>query len=128
MLILKPWRVRLTDPDDIARYGDRWWLYDEAAIMRLPVAELRAIEAQIYPIRLKGAMEDNRESGVTGELIALWIAMRVAADPEHPAPAFADFTPLIMLADWQRVPDEEADPGAPLDAAPTSSVDTETPG
>lgn len=126
MLILKPWRVRVTDPDDVARYGDRWWLYDEAAIMRLPVDELRAIEAEIYPVRLKAAMQDNREDGLTGELVAVWVAMRMAADPEHPAPAFADFKPLIMLADWQRVPDGEVDPGAPLDVAPSSSESTET--
>lgn len=126
MLILKPWRVRLTDPDDIARYGDRWWVYDESAVMRLPVDELAAIEAQIYPIRLKGAMEDYRQDGVMGDLIALWVAMRIAADPAHPAPAFADFKPLIMLADWQRVPDEEVDPGAPLGEAPPSSPNTET--
>jgi hypothetical protein len=126
VLILKPWRVRLTDPDDVARYGGRWWVYDEAAVMRLPVDELRAIEAQIYPIRLKGAIDDNRESGVMGELIALWVAMRMAADPEHPAPRFADFKPLIMLADWQRVPDEEVDPGTPLAEDLTSSPSTET--
>ncbi len=126
MLILKPFRVRLTDPDDVAKYGDRWWVYDEAAIVRLPLDELAAIEAQIYPIRLKGAMEDSRQDGVMGDLIALWVAMRMAADPEHPAPPFADFKPLIMLADWQRVPDEEADPGAPLAEAPPSSPSTET--
>lgn len=126
MLILKPWRVRLTDPGDVAKYGGRWWLYDEAAIMRLPVDELRAIEAQIYPIRLKAAIDDNRESGVTGELIALWVAIRMAADPEHPAPAFVDFKPLIMLADWQRVPDGEVDPSHPLAEGPPSSESTET--
>lgn len=126
MLILKPWRVRLTDPGDVARYGDRWWIYDEAAVMRLPVDELRAIETQIYPVRLKAAIDDNRESGVTGELIALWVSMRMAADPERPAPAFADFKPLIMLAEWQRVPDGEVDPGAPLAEGPPSSPSTET--
>lgn len=126
MFILKPWRVRFTDPDDVAKYGDRWWLYDESAIMRLPVDELRAIEAQIYPVRLKHAMLDSREDGITGDLVAVWVSMRMAADPDHPAPAFAEFTPRIMLAEWQRVPDGEVDPGAPLAEAPPSSESTET--
>lgn len=124
MLIYKPWRVRLTDPDDVATYGGRWWLYDEAAILRLPWPELAAIEAEIFPTRLKWAMEDSQRDGVLGDTVALWVAMRIAADPEHPAPAWAQFKPLTMLADWQQVPDEEADPGAPLAGDPPSSPST----
>lgn len=126
MFILAPWRIRLTDPADIERYGDRWWTFDEAVVLRLPVDELVAIEREIYPTKLRAALDDNREGGILGELIALWIAMRIAADPDRPAPKYADFKPLIMHAEWQRVPDEEVDPGAPLDEAPSSSPSTES--
>lgn len=126
MFVLAPLRVRLTDPADVERYGDRWWVFDEAAVLRLPTDELIAIERQIYPTRLKAALDDNRVEGILGELIALWIAMRIAADPDHPAPKFADFKPLIALAEWERVPDGEVDPGVPLDEAPSSSTSTES--
>jgi len=124
MRILVPWRVRMTEPDDVARYGDRWWTYDEAAILRLPFSELLAIEAEI-PVKLKAAIDDNRVSGVMGEMVAVWVAMRMAADPDWPTPPFAEFTPLIFTCEWERVP-EEPDPG-PLDEAPSSSESTETP-
>lgn len=127
MHVLKPLRVRLTDPDDVARYGDRWWVYDEAAIMRLGADELIAIEREIYPTKLRAAMDDSRENGILGDLIAVWVAIRMAADPNWPAPKFADFKPLILLAEWQLVPDGEVDPGAPLDEGPSSSPATETP-
>ena len=125
MRVQAPWRIRLTQTDDIALYGDRWWVYDEAAILRLSFAELLAIEAEI-PVKLKVAIDDCRESGVMGEMVALWVAMRMAADPTWPAPPFAEFTPMIFTCDWERVP-EEPDPG-PLDEDPSSSESTETPG
>lgn len=127
MRLSPPWRVRLTDPDDVAKYGDRWWIYDEAALFRLPIPELLAIEAQI-PMPLKAAMDANRDDRILGELITLWVAIRLAADPEHPCPPFADFQPLIMLAEWELVPAGESEPAVPLDEGPPSSESSETSG
>lgn len=109
---LPPVRFRL-HADDHGKYGAEWYVYDENAILRLPVGELRDIERAVgTPII--DVMNRGRQSYVDGTLAQMWIARRMAGITEP----FADFEPLVMLADWEVVPAADADP--PAESGPSS--------
>jgi hypothetical protein len=112
--LIKPIRFRFTDPEDVARWGDRWYVYDEGAIVRTPARELVALEQELG-MTVISAMNGFRDDSVLGNLAATWLAVR-AVDPELAGP-FDDFTPLIMLINYESIPDEVdegKDEGTPL--------------
>lgn len=124
MQLLPPIRFRL-HADDHEKYGADWYVYDETAIMRLPVGELREIERAVG-MSLIEVMNRGRQGFVDGTLAQMWIARRVTGVDE-PYPAFE---PMVMLADWEAVlaadadPPEASGPSSPRAARKRSSAGT----
>lgn len=120
--LLKPIRVRMTDPADVAQYGDRWWIYDEQAIAHRPVRDLIAWERQLG-VPLSSLMLQFRADGIAGNHAALWLAVVMTCEQEDlPVPPYKDFNPLIMFTQWEDVPDDEVvEEPRPLDPPPDSS-------
>lgn len=102
--LLRPIRFRFNDPADVERYGDRWFVYSEAQIVRLPARKLIELELELG-MTLLDAMNGSRESTVLGDLAAAWLAVHL----EDPALAgkFNDFSPLIMLTTWEAATAED---------------------
>ncbi|MEO3923014.1 hypothetical protein ABGB07_03910 [Micromonosporaceae bacterium B7E4] len=101
-------------PDDHERYGDGSWLYDEAALVRLPIKELVQIESSVGP--LTNVMHRLRLDYTDARLAVVWIARRQAGIVE----SFDSFEPLISLATVS-APEEDADPPAPgSDSSPST--------
>lgn len=120
--LLAPRRFRFTESDDVKQYGDRWYVYDESQIMRLPARRLIQLEGQLG-MPLVHVMNSVRSDSVTGNLAAEWLAVHLV-EPEI-AGDFEQFSPAVMLTEWETVPDEtNAMAAAPLD--PTHTVDSPT--
>lgn len=114
-------RFKFTEPADVQAYGDGWWIYDEAAIVRRPARELVRLETEIGMV-LSAIMNGMRDDSVMGTLAGTWIAIRLA-DPDIAGP-FDAYSPIVMLTDWSKVPDEAKADLDPLDPTPeTSSPD-----
>ncbi len=110
-----PLRFRFQDPDDVAAYGDSWWVWDEAAVARLRVREQIALEETVgMPLRM--AIELFHEDMARGGLVVMWVALHLAGHEVK----WDHFNPIWLATDWQRVP-KEATP--PLD----SGEETPTP-
>lgn len=109
-----PIEFRFTDPTDVARYGDGWWGWSEADLIRRPARELVLLESFIG-IPLLEVMNGVRAGTVMGYLAATWISLH-SADPEL-AGEFKDFDPCVLAVSWQAaVVDpgkEEPEPEAP---------------
>jgi len=118
--LLKPVRFRFTDPEDVKRWGDRWYVYDERAIVTAPARDLVVLES-LMGMTLISAMNGFRADSVLGNLACCWLAVR-AVDPEV-AGAFDDFTPMVMLINYEAVPevDEGKDEGSPTSPASESA-------
>ncbi|MGW9196051.1 hypothetical protein [Micromonospora chersina] len=115
MRLLPPIRFRLAE-DDHAEYGDQWTVYDESALLRIPARELIDIERQIG-MGVLTMMQRARQNFTDGNLAAMWVSRRLDGDVRP----FVEFQPLVMLADWEPVPDAgDADPLAQTSSpAPT---------
>lgn len=113
-LLIKPWRFRFTEPDDVRQFGDGWFVYDEAQIVKLPLRQLAALETELG-MTLVSAIDGFRTDTVMGRAACTWLAIR-AQDPDLAGP-FADYSPAVLLARFEQVEDEAA---APLDGTPTS--------
>lgn len=121
MRLLAPLRFQFTEPDDARVYGDRWYVYDENQIARMPARELAKLELQIG-LPLIEVMTGFRRDTVMGRLAAAWLAVRLV-DPDV-AGGFDDFTPLILLVNWHLVPEDETPQEAmqgPLDPADSTT-------
>jgi hypothetical protein len=100
---LGPVEFQFTDPDDVARYGDRWYRFSEADLIRRPARELIALEGQLG-MPMPDVMNGFRMSSALGDLAAAWIGVR-DADPAL-AGTFGDFNPLTLLITWRTAVDE----------------------
>lgn len=98
--LLVPYRVRFTQDEDIKEYGDNWFVYDETALVRLPVATLMAYEQEMDR-PLTAVLQGMRDGSVMGHLGAAWLAVRMAGGTVP----WGMFTPAIMLAKWEKVPE-----------------------
>ncbi|HEY9418157.1 MAG TPA: hypothetical protein VIQ30_25640 [Pseudonocardia sp.] len=107
MKLLPPIRFRFAE-DDQAEYGDGWTVYDESALLRVPARELVEIERQIG-MGVLTMMRRARQNFTDANLAAMWVSRRLAGDER----AFAEFQPLVMLANWEPVDGGDADPPAP---------------
>jgi hypothetical protein len=119
--LIEPLQVRFTEPEDIEKYGADWYVYDELMFVTKPARELIPLEMEIGA-PLATVMDGVRESSVFGDTAAAWLAMRAAGQ----AVPFAEFNPIIMLAQWRKMPKGEpgkapAEDSAPADSAPTST-------
>lgn len=119
MKLMPPMRFRFLDEGDRERYGDGWWVHDEAALVRVPARQLIDVERQIG-MSLRDMFNRTRLDYTDGTLAAMWLARRLGGVDE----LFDDFEPLVMLAEWEPVPAaDDVDP-----PAPTSTPSPETSG
>lgn len=109
-------KFRFTEPADVQTFGDRWWVYDEAQLVRLPARELVRLEGEIGA-PLVEVMEGCRRDSVFGNLAAMWLAIRL--DDRDLAGPFAQFNPCVMLAVWDKADQGEDLAAAPLDPGPS---------
>jgi hypothetical protein len=98
-----PLEFCFTDPDDVARYGDRWFTYSEPDLIRRSARELIELEAELG-MPLVDVMNGARMRSVLGNLAAAWLGVR-DFDPKLAGP-FDEFTPLVMLINWRAKADE----------------------
>ncbi|WP_051723706.1 hypothetical protein [Micromonospora chokoriensis] len=127
MKLLPAMRFRFHE-DDHERYGSDWWVYDEAALVRVPARELVEVERQTGMV-LREMMRGVRADSTAANLAAMWVARRLAGvrvkrgDDMVPEP-FDGFEPLVILADWEPVPAaDDVDP--PASASSTSPPNAE---
>jgi hypothetical protein len=112
--LLKPYQVQFAE-EDREQYGDGWYVYDETKIIRLPVGVLVAYEQEIGA-PLTQVMQGMRDGTVFGNLAAAWLAMRMSGASDKAGP-FEQFSPLIMLANWQLVPEDDQGKDSPAEPA-----------
>jgi hypothetical protein len=110
-----PLRFRL-HTDDHDKYGSDWYVYDESAIVRLPIGELKAIEAAIG-MSVLVMMNRWREGYIDGTLAQLWVGRRVNGVAED----FATFEPLAFLAEWEPAGAADADPPESSSSSPRAA-------
>jgi hypothetical protein len=96
---LDPLEYRFTDPQDVARYGDGWRVYDEAYWLRLRARDLIAIEGRLN-MSLLSVMNGMRSSTTLGDTAAAWLGM-VAAGQHVLAGEFDEFNPVTNLIEWR---------------------------
>ena len=117
MQLLPPLRFRFVDEQDIAAYGDGWWVWDEEALAGLRGRDLIALEETVdmaLPVILRGVHDDK----ALAKLAAMWIVLHRAG---HPA-KWDDFNPVVYGVRWEAFPlDETADSGDAPTPASTSS-------
>ncbi|MEU7904107.1 hypothetical protein [Actinoplanes sp. NPDC049118] len=120
---MKPFRFRFTDEADVARFGDRWYVYDETAIVRMPARQQARLEAALGGLKLVRVMTEFAEDGVMGRLAATWIGVHLAA-PDL-AGDFDKYEPLVFLVHFEQILDEpQEDVAVPLDPTPSESSPT----
>lgn len=121
MQLRVPMRFRFTEPDDVATYGDQWWVWDEAAVLGLKGRELIAIEETVGPVM--GVLRRLRQvdQSTLPTMQAMWIAVTRAGREV----VWDDFNPAVFAAEWEAAPPDPLDGGeAP---APDSSSSTAPP-
>jgi hypothetical protein len=96
---MDPLEFRFTDPQDVATYGDGWYVYDEAAFLRLRARDLIEIEGTLG-MSLVAVMNGMRASTTLGDTAAAWLALR-AAGKTKVAGDFDDFNPVTNLIEWR---------------------------
>lgn len=104
MILLPPLKVRLAK-EDHDTYGDAWYVYDEAKIIRLPVGDLQEIERAIG-MSIPTMFARHREGYIDGVLGQIWVARRMSGIIEP----FDDFTPLALCVEWEAAGVGDADP------------------
>ncbi|WP_330438821.1 hypothetical protein OHB44_28020 [Micromonospora sp. NBC_00821] len=106
MKLLPPMRFRFHE-DDHERYGSDWWVYDEAALVRVPARQLVEIEQQIG-MGVRDMCLGVRTNLTFANLASMWVVRKLAGVDED----FASFEPLVWLADWEPAPATDVDPPA----------------
>jgi hypothetical protein len=115
-------RFRFTEPDDVAKYGGDWTVYDEDALLRLPTGRLIGFE-KATGMSIARMIVLLRDDYVEAKRAATWIARHLAGAPEP----FADYDPLVMLIEFGRVPEAEAEVDDRDPLGEGSSMDMEPP-
>jgi hypothetical protein len=118
---MAPLEFRFTDPDDVEKYGDRWYWYSEADLIRRPARELVALEAELG-MPIAQVMNGMRMSSVLGDMATTWISVR-DTDPAL-AGKFSDYNPLTMLVEWRAAVDEGKAEGTTETEDPPKSPDS----
>jgi hypothetical protein len=119
---LDPLEFRFTDPEDIEKYGDEWFTYDEARYLRMRARDLISLEGKIGSPMVV-VMNGVRNSTTLGDTVAAWLGVR--ARNKGTAGPFDDFNPITNLIEWRDAAEgkEEApevtepalpDPDAPI--------------
>jgi hypothetical protein len=100
---LPPAWFRFTDPEDQALYGDRWFVFKEADMLRLRARELIALETDLG-MPIVAVMNGFRESTALGDTAAAWMGVR-AADLTL-AGEFDQFNCVTNMIEWTATPPE----------------------
>lgn len=93
-----PLEFRFTEPEDVEKYGDRWYKYSERDLIRMPGRDLIALESDLG-MSVVDVMNGVRTSAVVGDLAAAWISIR-NTDPAL-AGEFDDFNPMALTIEWR---------------------------
>lgn len=119
---LAPLRYRFKHPDDVALYGDDWYVYSEPEISGMPGRELAAFEAEMG-MPVLDMMNGIRASDSMADLAASWLGIKLDPARGEKCPPFLEFDVHTMLIDWERVPkDGGKAPSPPSEPARTASV------
>jgi hypothetical protein len=94
---LPPAWFRFTDSEDKALYGDRWFVFAEADMLRLRARELIALETDLG-MPIVSVMNGFRESSSLGDTAAAWIGVR-AVDASL-AGDFDQFNCVTNMIEW----------------------------
>jgi hypothetical protein len=118
---LDPLEYRFTDPEDAAKYGDGWYVYDESYWLRLRARDLIAMEGRLG-MSLTSVMNGMRANTTLGDTAAAWLGL-IAAGKTTTAGEFDDFNPVTNLIEWQEYegkaePVAEVTPPEPAPAQP----------
>lgn len=118
---LDPLEFRFTDPDDAARYGTGWYVYDEARYLRLRARDLIALEGEMN-LSMVAVMNGMRASTTLGDTAAAWLAVQSV----NPALAgrFDEFNPITNLIEWRDASEGKEEAPEP-ETAPTADIQPE---
>lgn len=124
---LPPLEFQFTDPADVALYGDRWYRFSEADLIRTPARELVKLETELG-MPIVDAMNGMRMSSTLGDLAGAWLGVR-DYDPKL-AGSFDEFNPMTLAITWRsaevdpgKEPGQEADtPPPPADGSPHTAL------
>jgi len=121
-----PMRWKFTAVDDVAAFGDRWWMWDGRALIRLKGRELIGIEETIG-MSIADLLEKLDQRTTLGQLGALWLSMHMAG---HEV-VWADFDPTVYLTVWEEVPaepplDSGQDPEPDASSSPEPATESAT--
>ncbi len=86
------------DPEDQARYGDRWYRYAEEDLIRLPASKLIELESELG-MPVVDVMNAMRRHSTLGDLGVAWIGVR-AVNPVL-AGDFDSFNPMTLAIRWR---------------------------
>lgn len=127
---LDPLEFRFTDPEDVKRYGDGWFTYDEASFLRLRARDLMVLEGEIGT-PMVAVMNGFRSSTTLGDTVAAWLGVR--ARNVALAGSFDEFNPITNLIEWrdpsegkEPAPEVGPDPDQPLSFYNTTSAPMDT--
>ena len=109
-----PLRFRFTDAEDVALYGDGWWVWDETEVSRLRGREMIALE-EATDVPLLAVFRGLRKESTLANMAALWIAMHRSGHPVK----WADFNPVVPSVEWDEVP-----AAAPLESGEAPAPDS----
>ena len=124
---LGPVWFRFTDPEDMARYGDGWFKYDEGGILRQRADVLIALETDLG-MSMVSVMNGFRANTVLGDTAVAWMGVR--AKDQRLAGDFDQFTPVTMMIEWSKaIPESDPKEGEPesLPGLEVSSLPTPSP-
>lgn len=105
---------------DRDRYGDDWWLFDEAQLSGLRARELMALDDELHAelrLNVQTALVSFARGEARGSLAVMWLARRLAGHVEP----LDGFDPLPMLAEVELLRDEPDGDDADPPAGPSSS-------
>lgn len=114
---MNPVEFRFTGPQDVEKYGDRWYRYSEADLIRMSARELIGLEEKLG-MPIVDVMNGMRMSTALGDLAAAWIGVR-SRDPELAGP-FDEFDALVLQIVWRKA-------GKDQGATETAETGTDTP-
>jgi len=95
---LDPLEFRFTDPEDVQKYGDRWFTYDEGKYLRMRARDLIELEGEIGTPMIV-VMNGVRNSTTLGDTAAAWLGVRTK--DEGLAGSFETFNPITNLIEWR---------------------------
>lgn len=101
-------RFRLAEAD-WERYGDQWWTFDEAALVKLRSRDLIALDDALrvgLGLNVATALAAYHRGETRGALAVMWLARRLAGVDEP----LDGFDPLVWLAETSMEPAGDADP------------------